>query len=73
MDPIHVANRTVWYWVEVSEKKYERTENYQEARRSPKAFVSNSTRSSSTEAIEEAGTSGPPLTGNDIAEHSSLG
>lgn len=30
-DPIHVANRTVWYWVEVLEKKYERTENYQEA------------------------------------------
>lgn len=30
-DPINVRNRRVWYWVEVGERKYERTENYQEA------------------------------------------
>jgi hypothetical protein len=30
-DPIYVPNRSVWYWVEVEEKKYDRTENYQDA------------------------------------------
>jgi prophage regulatory protein len=30
-DPIGVRNRSVWYWVEVSERKYERTESHQEA------------------------------------------
>lgn len=30
-DPINVRNRRVWYWVEVGERKHNRTENYQEA------------------------------------------
>jgi predicted DNA-binding transcriptional regulator AlpA len=30
-DPVHVPNRSVWYWVEVSERRYDRTESYQEA------------------------------------------
>lgn len=30
-DPITVRNRRVWYWVEVGERKYKRTENYQDA------------------------------------------
>jgi predicted DNA-binding transcriptional regulator AlpA len=30
-DPINVRNRRVWYWVEVGERKYNRTENYHEA------------------------------------------
>jgi hypothetical protein len=30
-DPINVGNRRVWYWVEVGERKYSRTENYHEA------------------------------------------
>lgn len=30
-DPINVRNRRVWYWVEVGERKYKRTENYQDA------------------------------------------
>jgi hypothetical protein len=30
-DPISVRNRRVWYWVEVGERKYKRTESYQDA------------------------------------------
>jgi len=30
-DPVNVPHRSVWYWVEVSERRYERTESYQEA------------------------------------------